>query len=120
MERVLFGGDGWSPSTWLREAAECHSRNLDERPVYAHYSVAALALGLGLVMGSARGAVFAISCPPGDRLRGFLFATRSTVPLYAIPFVIGTQLDCFEATMRRRGRGRPSVSDFSSGAADLG
>lgn len=41
-----------------------------------------------------------------ERLAGFRTVTRSAAPLYIIPLVLGSQLDCYEAIYRRRSEKR--------------
>ena len=103
----------------LREMCEWHSRNLDHNPVLAHWSSAVFAVCCGCGFGCLRGLVVAATLPPQQRWRGFTFAVRGATPLYVIPFVAGTQLDCYSATAARAGR-PPPLCTASSGAADLG
>ena len=103
----------------LREMMEAHSWNIDHRPVYARWSSAAAAVAFGCTLGAARGLVNAILNPPAQRLQAFLFTARGVTPLYVIPFVLGTQFDCYTTELSRRGQPIRS-HDCSSGPADLG
>eukprot|EP00965_Chrysotila_dentata_P222412 6192954-Pleurochrysis_carterae.AAC.2 len=88
-------------------------------PVFAHWSAAAAATLFGCVLAAGRGAVFAATCAPAERAAGFAFATRGAAPLYVVPFVLGSQLDCYETQweLARRGTRR---TDLSHSAVDLG
>ena len=109
-ERVARGEHerGWFGSR-LAYMGEWQDYNLDHDPWYAHWSSAALSVATGICLGMARGAVFAATCPPTQRLRGFMLASGAASPLYIVPFVIGSQWDCWEAiterSNRREGRG---------------
>ena len=81
--------------------------NLDHDPWYAHWSSAALSVATGICLGMARGAVFAATCPPTQRLRAASCAGGAASPLI-VPFVIGSQWDSggiTERRNRREGRG---------------
>ena len=75
----------------LRQLAECHSYNLDNDPVYAHWSSAGFAIFVGCALAAARGAVTAAMHPAHERLAVFSVMTRAVAPLYVIPFVFGAQ-----------------------------
>ena len=104
----------------LKELAEAHSWNIDHRPVYARWSIAAFAVGVGCAFGAARGLVNAALNPPGQRLAAFILTARGVTPLYVIPFVLGTQYDCYLTEQSRKGRPIRSHASYSTGAAELG
>mmetsp|Transcript_34896 Transcript_34896/g.73387 ORF Transcript_34896/g.73387 Transcript_34896/m.73387 type:complete len:121 (-) Transcript_34896:620-982(-) len=107
----------WPPS--LKSLFDWHAYNLQTDPVFAHWSAAAAATLFGCVLAAGRGAVFAATCAPAERAAGFAFATRGAAPLYVVPFVLGSQLDCYETQweLARRGTRR---TDLSHSAVDLG
>ena len=98
-----------------------HSQNLRYAPVQAHWEAAAVMGSLGGLMALARGAVVAMMepGPPAKRLLTFAIATRAIAPLYIIPFVLGSQLDCYQAIASlRSAEYRPPA--MSHDAAHLG
>jgi hypothetical protein len=103
----------------LSQLASWHSCNLDADPVYAHWSAAAAAVCAGVAMAMARGAVAAAMLPRAEQLPVFAAVTRGAAPLYCVPFVLGTQLDCWETSARRRGERRRALEHTHS-SVDLG
>ena len=101
-----------------RDRAAQHDHDLTHNPVVAHWNAAACATGLGCFMALARGAVVAIMQPRGLRLSAFLGVSRAAAPFYVVPFVLGTQLDCYWSQWESRGLGHRS--SYSSDASDLG
>lgn len=89
---------------WIEDAFAKHSHNLRYNPVLAHYEAAAVSTAVGCVLAVARGAFVSITQPPGQRLLGFRIATKAVAPLYIIPFVLGSQLDCYRWQWARQNR----------------
>ena len=108
----------WGESPTLQAFFALHAWNLEHSPVMAHWTAAGLATSLGCVLAAGRGAFVAFLHPPGNRLTTFIRASRSIAPLYIIPFVLGAQLDCYEASWERQGRKR--TGEWSGAAASLG
>ena len=94
-----------------------HAYQLENNPVAAHWAAAGVSTAIGCFMATVRGLCVAVMQPPGARLQTWAGVTRSVAPLYIIPFVLGSQLDCYEASWERQGRER---SSWSGAAADLG
>eukprot|EP00968_Pinguiococcus_pyrenoidosus_P018792 scaffold1954_cov268-Pinguiococcus_pyrenoidosus.AAC.229 len=66
------------PKGRLQQIFEEHSYNCEFHPVKAHWNAAVGATACGLALSVGRGAAFMLTVPSGLRLRGFLFAARST------------------------------------------
>ena len=95
-----------------------HAEALEHQPVLAHWTAAGFATLFGCVLAAGRGAFVAVTQPAGLRWAAFANVSRSVAPLYIIPFVLGSQLDCYEQTWARRGH--QSTGTWSGAAADLG
>ena len=109
--------------TWqerVQQAFADHSKLLETNPVRAHWNSAAVSASFGMAMSVARGGVAAMTNPPGQRLFAFLFVTRAVAPLYIIPFVIGSQVDDYEASWAKQNRSARAKRADMGGAADLG
>lgn len=104
----------------IQAAFREHSRLLQSDPARAHWNAAAVATTVGLGFSMARGSVAALLSPPGQRLAAFYYVSRGVSPLYVIPFVLATQVDCYAATWANRGAPRPPSEAGLGGAADLG
>lgn len=85
----------------VRLAFAQHSHNLKHAPVLAHYEAAMVSTLVGCAFAVARGIVVASMQPPGQRLKVLPLATRGIAPLYIVPFVLGSQLDCYMASWER-------------------
>ena len=101
----------------LRSMFALHAHHLDRSPVLAHWTAAGIATSIGCTLAAARGAFVALTQPAGARFKTFAMVSRSAAPLYVIPFVLGSQLDCYEARWEREGHKK---SEWSGAAADLG
>uniref|UniRef100_A0A6U4G5L2 Uncharacterized protein n=1 Tax=Phaeomonas parva TaxID=124430 RepID=A0A6U4G5L2_9STRA len=112
-----------APPSTLQQIIERHGWDCEFRPARAHVNAACASLIFGLGLGVGRGTVFAMTVPGPQRLRGFFFAAKSTAPLYCIPFLLGSQYDCWrtrvERQERRRGTYVPSRDFGQHDAADL-
>ena len=106
----------------LKELGERHSYNLDNDPVYAHWSSAGFMIAVGMGFALARGLVVAATQPAPHRWQAFAFAARGVAPLYVVPFVLGAQYDCYRVAHERRHRSidHGGGLDVTTGAADLG
>lgn len=113
-----------APQSTLQEWLVRHSENCEKKPLKAHSDALFAAVSIGTAFSIARGLAFSRTVEPGLRLRGFLFAARSTLPLYCVPFVIGMQYDCartrWERKERREGSGRPRRDFEAHDASDIG
>ena len=98
----------------LREALAVHDYNLTHDPARAHWNAALAGTAVGLLMSGARGAVTALMQPSPLRWQCFFLVSRGVAPLYVIPFVLGTQLDCYQTCWERRGVARPPMSHVAS------
>ena len=98
----------------LRTALWWHKYNLQHNPVQAHWDAATASTIFGMAMAVARGAVVASMNSPAQRLHSFLMVTRGTAPLYIIPFVLGSQLDCYQATWAAAGAPPMPMSHVAS------
>ena len=130
-------------SEQLRSMFALHAYNLQHSPALAHWTAAGVSTALGCVLAAGRGAFVALTQPPvrvrrqkcsslhallsaecnpfsfsqGLRWSAFISVSRSAAPLYIIPFVLGSQVDCFEASWERQGH---KPREWSGAAADLG
>ena len=104
-------------SETLRSIFALHADCLEHSPVLAHWTAAGISTALGCVLAAARGTFVAAMQPAGMRVKTFAAVSRGVAPLYIIPFVLGSQVDCYEASWERRGHARGS---WSGAAADLG
>ena len=109
--------DGESP--YLRSLFAFHLYQLQHNPVQAHWNAGGCATVLGCVLAAVRGFSVAVTQPAGHRVAAFIGVSRAAAPLYIIPFVLGSQLDCYEATWARERQQRSTVWAGTS-AADLG
>ena len=112
------GENEFKGSLSLRSAFALHAANLEHSPVLAHWTAAGVATIFGCFLAAGRGVFVAATQPSGLRWASFAQVSRSVAPLYVIPFVLGSQLDCYEATWERQGRQR--TGSWSGAAADLG
>ena len=103
-------------SEWLRSLFALHAHHLETSPVMAHWTAAGVSTMIGCTLASVRGIFVASTQPHGVRLETFLRVSRGVAPLYIIPFVLGSQLDCYEVSWAREGRRRAELG----GVADLG
>lgn len=103
----------------IRTLFEVHDQMLTHNPVQAHWNAAAVATAGGALLSVCRGAAAALTNPAGQRLRVFAFVTQGVAPLYIIPFVLGSQVDCYETVWERQHGRRKPIAELG-GAADLG
>jgi len=97
-----------------------HDYLLTHDPARAHWNAAVVAMSFGSLLSIARGSVAAFTNPPGQRWAIFIFVTRGVAPLYIVPFVMGTQWDCYQAAWAKRSpNARPHTATLG-GAEDLG
>lgn len=109
--------DASSPS--LKALFALHAHYLEHSPVVAHWTAAGVSTCLGCVLAAGRGLFVAATVERAVRWTTFASVSRSVAPLYIIPFVLGSQLDCYEASWRIAGHKR-DTSSWSGAAADLG
>ena len=106
---------GSAMGRWLENVFAQHSHNLRYNPVLAHYEAAVASTAVGCVLAVARGAFVSLTQPPGQRLLGFRLATQAVAPLYIIPFVLGSQFDCYRFQWsQKNGYYEPPVSHEAS------
>lgn len=100
----------------LKIAFAIHEDNLKYHPTRAHWNAALVSTGLGVFLAGARGGFAALTTPAGSRAITFIKVTYAVIPLYVIPFVLGSQWDCYAASWRHN----DTAKRHSSGADVLG
>lgn len=108
-----------SESPYLRSLFAFHAHHLETSPVLAHWEAGGIATVMGCCLAAVRGMFVATTQPAGHRLTAFLSVSRAAAPLYIIPFVLGSQLDCYEASWSRDKRKGPETWS-GGGVTDLG
>ena len=102
-------------SPLIRTCFAVHAYHLESDPVRAHWDAALVSTTLGGLLASARGVFVALTMPKGLRMSTFASVTQACLPLYIVPFVLGSQFDCLTATTTTS-----RFPNHSSGADVLG
>jgi len=114
---AVTDADGASP--YLRSIFAFQQYQLQNNPVQAHWYAGGCATVLGCALAAVRGLSVAVTQQKGLRMAAFIGVSRAAAPLYIIPFVLGSQLDCYEATWARE-KAEKSRVWAGGGVADLG
>lgn len=99
----------------LKVAFAIHEDDLKYNPTRAHWNAALVSTGLGVLLATLRGGFVALTTPAGARAITFVKVSQGIIPLYVIPFVLGSQWDCYAASWRHN-----DTAKHSSGADVLG
>eukprot|EP00614_Pseudopedinella_elastica_P030658 CAMPEP_0172616878 /NCGR_PEP_ID=MMETSP1068-20121228/68528_1 /TAXON_ID=35684 /ORGANISM="Pseudopedinella elastica, Strain CCMP716" /LENGTH=152 /DNA_ID=CAMNT_0013422483 /DNA_START=44 /DNA_END=502 /DNA_ORIENTATION=- len=92
------------PPSIIQQYVAAQSDDLEYNPSRACMRSASFSLAFGLSMASARGLWLAAMMPPRQRLAGFFLSLPAIAPVYCIPMLVGSQLDCYTAVQERKTR----------------